>query len=70
MSLTRIFRRPDYSSEYTQFMDQLKAKKPQLVEQQIAGRALLWDKAQDRDARAEFDEARVPQQPYVYQNHG
>ena len=70
MSLTRIFRRPDYKSEYTQFMDQLKAKKPQLVEQQRAGRALLWDKPQDREAQAEFKEARVPQQPYVYQNHG
>lgn len=70
MSLTRIFRRPDYSSEYTQFMDDLKAKKPHLLEQQIAGRALLWDREQDRDALAEYKEAQVPQQPYVYQNHG
>ncbi len=70
MSLTRIFRRPDYRSEYTQFMDQLKEKKPQLLDQQIAGRALLWDRAQDRDAQAEYKEARVPQQPYVYQSHG
>jgi len=70
MSLTDFFRRRDYRSEYTEFMNQLKAKKPQLLEQQIAGRALLWDKKQDRDAQVEYDEARVPQQPYVYQNHG
>ena len=70
MSLTRIFRRPDYSSEYSQFLNDLKAKKPHLQEQQVAGRALLWDKEQDRDALAEYKEARVPQQPYVYQNHG
>lgn len=70
MSLTRLFRRPDYRSEYTQFMHQLKAQKPHLMDQQIAGRALLWDRAQDRDAQAEYKEARVPQQPYVYQSHG
>jgi len=70
MSLTDFFRRPDYHSEYTQFMADLKAKKPQLLQEQIAGRGLLWDKTQDREARVEYDEARVPQQPYVYQNHG
>ena len=70
MSLTRLFRRPDYRSEYTQFMEQLKAEKPQLQDQQLAGRALLWDRALDRDAQAEYKEARVPQQPYVYQSHG
>ena len=67
MSLTRIFRRPDYKSEYTQFLTELRAQKPNLLEQQIAGRALLWDRALDRQALAEWGEARVPQQPYVYQ---
>lgn len=69
MSLTRIFRRPDYRSEYTEFLADLRAKKPQLLEQQVAGRALLWDRKQDREAQAEFSEARVPQSPYVYQAH-
>ena len=62
-----IFRRPDYQSEVTQFIDQLKANKPTLEAEQRAGRALLWDKAIDRSAQSEFSEARVPQQPYVYQ---
>jgi hypothetical protein len=70
MSLTRIFRRPDYKSEYTEFLAELRTKKPQLLEQQIAGRALLWDRQQDREAQAEFKEARVPQAPYVYQTRG
>ncbi|MGH6639075.1 MAG: DUF3460 family protein, partial [Polaromonas sp.] len=39
-----IFRRPDYTSEVTQFIDQLKASKPTLEAEQRAGRALLWDK--------------------------
>lgn len=70
MSLTRIFRRPDYRSEATQFIDQLKADKPELATQQIAGRALLWDKPVNREAQREFKQARVPQQAYVYQTHG
>lgn len=62
-----IFRRPDYQSEVTQFIDQLKASKPTLEAEQRAGRALLWDKNIDRSAQSEYSEARVPQQPYVYQ---
>ncbi len=67
MSLTRLFRRPDYQSEYTQFLNDLRTQKPDLLDQQITGRALLWDRKQDREAQAEFSEARVAQSPYVYQ---
>ena len=62
-----IFRRPDYQSEVTQFIEQLKADKPTLEAEQRAGRALLWDRKIDRGAQSEYDEARVPQAPYVYQ---
>ena len=62
-----IFQRDHYTSEATQFIEQLKAQKPQLEAQQRDGRALLWDKAVDRDVQAEFSAARVSQQPYVYQ---
>lgn len=68
--LLRIFRRPDYKSEITQFIDQLKAEKPDLEAQQRAGRALLWDKHVNRDAWTEWRGAEVPQKPYVYQNEG
>lgn len=67
MALLRIFRRPDYQSEVTQFIEQLKTQKPDLESQQRAGRALLWDKNVDRQAWSEFRAARVPQKPYVYQ---
>jgi len=56
-----------YTSDVTQFIDTLKTKKPTLEAEQRAGRALLWDQAQDREAAAEFRQARVPQQAYVYQ---
>ena len=56
-----------YTSDVTDFIADMKAKKPTLEDEQRAGRALLWDKRIDRDAAAEQAEARVPQQPYVYQ---
>ncbi len=62
-----FFRRPDYRSEVTQFIDKLKTAKPTLEAEQRQGRNLLWDKKIDRQAVQEVQEARVPQQPYVYQ---
>jgi hypothetical protein len=56
-----------YTSDVTSFIQQLKANKPTLEAEQRQGRALLWDKYIDRDAQAEYSDARVPQQPYVYQ---
>ena len=65
-----IFRRPDYKSDATQFLDLLKTQKPSLEAEQQKGRSLLWDKAVDRLAWAGFRKARVAQKPYVYQtNH-
>jgi hypothetical protein len=61
-----IFRRADYQSETTQFIDQLKAAKPTLEAEQLAGRALLWDKAINRDAAADIAAGRVAQKSYVY----
>ena len=62
-----FFRRPDYTSEATQFIEQLKVNKPTLEAEQRAGRALLWDKSLDRTAQADWQDAKVPQQAYVYQ---
>lgn len=64
--LLRIFRRPDYRSDVTQFIDGLKAQRPDIEAQQRAGRALWWDKHLDREAIGEWKQARVPQKPYVY----
>ena len=61
-----IVQRPDYQSETTQFLQQLKQQQPQLQAQQVQGRALLWDKRVDRETWAEYQAARVAQQPYVY----
>jgi len=61
-----LFWKP-YTSDVTSFIEQLKAARPTLEDEQRAGRALLWDKAIDREAQAEYREGRVPQRPYVYQ---
>lgn len=64
--LLRIFRRPDYTSEVTQFIAHLKEEKPDLEAQQRAGRAIWWDKRVDRDLQQEWSQARVAQNAYVY----
>jgi hypothetical protein len=56
-----------YKSDVTAFIEELKANKPSLEEEQRAGRALLWDKRLDRAAQAENRASRIAQQPYVYQ---
>lgn len=61
-----LFWKP-YKSDVTTFIDELKAKKPTLEAEQRAGRALLWDQHPDRQAQAEWRDARVAQRPYVYQ---
>ena len=62
-----IFRRPDYTSDTTQFIEQLKVQRPELEAEQRQGRALLWDKPLSRTEQQAFKDSRVAQKPYVYQ---
>jgi len=64
-----LFWKP-FTSDVTDLIAELRAKKPTLLQEQCAGRELLWDKAIDRHAQADYRAARVPQQPYVYQTKG
>jgi Protein of unknown function (DUF3460) len=61
-----LFWKP-YQSDVTRFIEELKDRKPTLEAEQRAGRARLWDRAVDREALADWREAKVAQQPYVYQ---
>jgi hypothetical protein len=56
-----------YTSDVTNFIAGLKNQKPTLESEQRAGRALLWDRSLDRAEQADWADAKVPQQPYVYQ---
>ena len=62
-----FFARPHYTSDATNFLNQLKADRPGLEQSQRRGRALLWDKQIDREFKAQADAAEVPQNAYVYQ---
>ena len=64
-----FFARPHYTSDATQFIESLKAAKPELEAEQREGRALLWDKQIDRDQQAQAQAAKVAQKPYVYQTN-
>jgi hypothetical protein len=64
-----LFWKP-YKSDVTQFIEELKARKPSLEDEQRAGRALLWDRKIDREAQQAHRASRVAQQPYVYQTKG
>ena len=63
-----LFWKP-YRSDATRFIDKLKQVRPQLEAEQRAGRSLLWDQDIDRDALADWRDANVRQQPYVYQTN-
>lgn len=56
-----------YKSDITSLIEELKANKPTLEEEQRLGRALLWDKRIDRETQSEYVDSKVAQQPYVYQ---
>jgi hypothetical protein len=56
-----------HTSDVTDFIATLKQQDPQLAQRQRDGRALLWDRDIDRSAEADFKDATVAQQPYVYQ---
>ena len=60
-----LFWKP-YKSDATSFIESLKEKKPTLESEQRRGRALLWDRRIDREAQAEYRDARVRQEGYVY----
>ena len=56
-----------YVSEHTLFINDVLAKKPELVADQKKGRAIWWDKTpRDLASQSEMDEGRVPQSSYVY----
>jgi len=57
-----------YVSDFTKFINDMKARNPEIEEGQIRGRSILWDKHIDREALQRFRESGVPQQGYVYQN--
>ncbi|MBZ0225936.1 MAG: DUF3460 family protein [Comamonas sp.] len=61
-----LIRRPDYQSDTTQFIHQLREQRPGLEERQSQGRKLLWDKDVDRELWGDLRAAKIHQKAYVY----
>lgn len=58
-----------YTSEITQFLNEIKGKDPRIEQGQAAGRALLWEKPPaNAEERRRAKVAKVAQKPYVYSN--
>ena len=57
-----------YTSEITQFLQKYKSEHPDVEQRQRDGRARLWDRPQYPELNEAFKQARVRQNPYVYQN--
>jgi hypothetical protein len=60
----------EYESDLTRFIRELKSKQPELERRQREGRAIWWDKELDPEQLRRWQEAKVPQKPYVYQTEG
>lgn len=66
-TLARIFQRPAYTSEITKAIETMKEQQPRLEQQQLAGRARLWDVQVNTRLNRQQEKARVQQGAYVYQ---
>ncbi len=60
----------DYVSDTTRFVRELLAQRPHLLEEQRKARARWWDKQLDPAEQQKLAEAKIRQQPYVYQTKG
>lgn len=60
-----LFWKP-YKSDATVLLEALRAERPGLEEEQREGRRRLWERRIDREAEADWRDAKVAQQPYVY----
>lgn len=55
-----------YESEHTLFMSEMIAKHPEWAEDQLLGRALLWDRKIDETEQKAIRESDEMNKPYPY----
>ena len=55
-----------YESEYTVFMRDMLKQHPEWAEDQLVGRALLWDKKIDLSVQQMLRESKEDNRPYPY----
>lgn len=55
-----------YKSDATRFLDGLVAERPELEQERLDNRNLLWDVELDAGEQAAFEAAKVAKKPYTY----
>lgn len=55
-----------YQSEATQFLNRLIEEKPELEQQRLENRGLLWDVELNLEEQENFEAAKVAKKPYTY----
>ncbi|MBK7424896.1 MAG: DUF3460 family protein [Propionivibrio sp.] len=55
-----------YESEHTKFMREMLARHPEWAEDQLVGRALLWDRKVDLAEQKTLRESSEPNRSYPY----
>lgn len=55
-----------YESEHTKFMREMMARHPEWAEDQLVGRALLWDRKVDLAEQKTLRESSEPNRSYPY----
>ena len=55
-----------YESEHTKFMREMMARHPEWAEDQLVGRALLWDRKVDLAEQRTIRESSEPNRSYPY----
>lgn len=55
-----------YQSDATQFLNRLIEEKPELEQQRLENRGLLWDVELNPEEQKNFEAAKVAKKPYTY----
>lgn len=58
-----------YVSDHTTWINEQLAQNPAWSEEQKSGRAMWWDKKQEKDTTERNAASKVPQKPYPYDVH-
>lgn len=56
----------DYQSDTTQFLNELLEQNPQLTEERLRNRHILWDVNLNPDEQKAYRESHVAKKPYTY----
>lgn len=58
-----------YESEHTKFMREMLVRHPEWAEDQLVGRALLWDRKVDLSEQQTLRESNEPNRSYPYDDN-